>query len=176
MVKHALGQSAYKQRTEECAAAVDAIRRLDNSVKSLRDVSLALLERATPSLPKVIARRARHVVTENKRVGLFVNAARRRDVERMGQLMIESHLSLQHDYEVSCAELDFLVDAAVGIEGVLGARMTGGGFGGCTVTLLREGTAEKFRLEIGARYHDQFGVSPQMYLCTPSAGAGEVAQ
>src|SRR6185437_1240865 len=73
MVKHALGQSAYKQRTEECAAAVDAIRRLDPSVKSLRDVTVALLERATPSLPKVIARRARHVVLENQRVGLFVD-------------------------------------------------------------------------------------------------------
>jgi galactokinase len=174
MVKHALGQSAYKQRTEECAAAVDAIRRLDSSVKSLRDVSIALLERATPSLPKVIARRARHVVTENERVGLFVKAARRGDVERMGQLMVESHVSLQHDYEVSCAELDFLVNTAVGMEGVLGARMTGGGFGGCTVNLLRRGAGERFRPAIVKVYQERFGLTPDLFDCHPSRGAGEV--
>jgi galactokinase len=174
MVKHALGQSAYKQRTEECAVAVDAIQRLDASVKSLRDVSIALLERAMPSLPKVIARRARHVVTENERVGLFVNAARRGDVERMGQLMIESHVSLQHDYEVSCEELDFLVDTAVGIEGVLGARMTGGGFGGCTVNLLRNGTAERFKPAIAKAYQERFDLTPDFFDCHPSRGAGEV--
>ena len=174
MVKHALGQSAYKQRTEECAAAVDAIRRLDPSVKSLRDVTVALLERATPSLPKVIARRARHVVLENQRVGLFVDAASRGDAERMGQLMVESHVSLQHDYEVSCAELDFLVDTAVGIEGVLGARMTGGGFGGCTVNLLRKGAGERFRPAIVKAYQERFGLTPDLFDCHPSPGAGEV--
>src|SRR6202043_91378 len=98
-----------------------------------------------PSLPKVIARRVRHVVRENERVNLFVKASSRGDLERMGQLMVESHVSLQHDYEVSCPELDFLVDTAIGLEGVLGARMTGGGFGGCTVNLLRQGATERFR-------------------------------
>lgn len=92
----------------------------------------------------------------------------------MGQLMIESHLSLQHDYEVSCAELDFLVDTAIGIEGVLGARMTGGGFGGCTVNLLRQGAADRFRQEILYAYHERFGIIPQMVECHPSGGAGEV--
>jgi galactokinase len=174
MVKHALGQSAYRQRTEECAAAVDAIRRLDPAVKTLRDVTVALLERATPSLPKVIARRARHVVTENERVGLFVNAARRGDVERIGQLMVESHVSLQHDYEVSCPELDFLVDTAVGIEGVLGARMTGGGFGGCTVNLLRRGAGERFQPAVAKAYQERFGLTPEIFECHPSRGAGEI--
>ena len=174
MVKHALGQSAYKQRTEECAAAVDAIRRLDPAVSSLRDVAVGLLEKAAPILDHVIARRARHVVTENERVALFVQAASRRDIERMGQLMVESHLSLQHDYEVSCAELDFLVDTAIGIEGVLGARMTGGGFGGCTVNLLRQGASDRFRNEISAAYHERFGITPQIVECRPSGGAGEV--
>jgi galactokinase len=174
MVKHALGQSAYKQRTEECAAAVDAIRRLDLAVSSLRDVDVALLEKATPSLPQVIARRARHVVTENERVGLFVRAAGRGDAERMGQLMVESHLSLQHDYEVSCAELDFLVDTAIGIEGVFGARMTGGGFGGCTVNLLQRGASDSFRRQISAAYHERFDITPQIVECHPSGGAGEL--
>jgi len=173
MVKHALGHSAYKQRTEECAAAVAAIQRLDTSVKSLRDVSLDLLERATQSLPKVIARRARHVVTENERVGLFVSAARRQDVVRMGQLMVESHVSLQHDYEVSAAELDFLVDTAIGMEGVEGARMTGAGFGGCTVNLMRQGVGERFRGKIREAYQGRFGIVPEVIECRPSRGAGE---
>ena len=174
MVKHALGQSAYKQRTEECATAVDMIRRVDPSVSSLRDVSIALLEKMASVMPPDIVRRARHVVTENDRVALFVNASRRGDPERMGQLMVESHVSLQHDYEVSCPELDFLVDTALGIDGVLGARMTGGGFGGCTVNLLRRGAGERFRLEISSTYRERFGITPQIFDCRPSAGAEEV--
>jgi len=114
------------------------------------------------------------VVTEDQRVSLFVSACRQRDVERMGQLMVESHLSLQHDYEVSCAELDFLVDTAIGIDGVLGARMTGGGFGGCTVNLLRRGAAERFRHEIAEAYQERFNITPQIVECHPSGGAREV--
>jgi galactokinase len=174
MVKHALGQSAYKQRTEECAAAVNAIRRLDGNVQSLRDVTVAQLERSMPSMPGIIARRARHVVTENERVSLFVHACRRGDVERLGQLMVESHVSLQHDYEVSAPELDFLVDTAIGIDGVLGARMTGGGFGGCTVNLLRPGASDRFRSTIIRAYQERFGITPQVFDCRPSGGAGEV--
>ena len=174
MVKHALGQSAYKERTEQCATAVDAIRRLDPNVQSLRDVTVELLERAMPSMPKIIARRARHVVTEDERVTLFVSASQRGNVERMGQLMLESHISLQHDYEVSAPELDFLVDTAIGIDGVLGARMTGGGFGGCTVNLLREGSSERFRSAITHAYQERFEITPQIFLCRPSSGAGEL--
>ena len=92
----------------------------------------------------------------------------------MGTLMVASHRSLQHDYEVSCVELDFLVDAALGIDGVYGSRMTGGGFGGCTVTLLRAEAADAFRAAIASAYHMQFGVTPRVYSCEPSEGAGEV--
>ena len=173
MVKHELAQSAYAERTRECAAAVDAIHRLDPTVSSLRDVTIPLLDKATPLMPNVMARRARHVVKENERVGLFVTASRRKDLEQMGQLMVESHLSLQHDYEVSSPELDFLVDTAVGINGVLGARMTGGGFGGCTVNLLRRGAGARFRYEIAQAYERRFGLTPQMFDCRPSQGAGE---
>ncbi len=174
MIKHELAQSAYRARTHECAAAVDAIRRLDPAVDSLRDVTVPLLDQAKPLMPQVIGRRARHVVTENERVDLFVSASRRMDLERMGRLMVESHLSLRHDYEVSCPELDFLVDTAVGIDGVLGARMTGGGFGGCTVNLLRRGVGERFRGEIAQAYQERFGLIPQIFDCRPSQGAGEV--
>jgi galactokinase len=142
-------------------------------VSSLRDVTPALLEKAEACLPHLTGRRARHVVTENERVTMFVHASGRGDLDRMGQLMVESHLSLQHDYEVSCAELDFLVDTAIGIDGVLGARMTGGGFGGCTVNLLRCGAGENFRQEISTAYLDRFGITPQIVECHPSGGAGE---
>lgn len=175
MVKHELAQSAYRERTEQCAMAVDVIRGTHRDVHSLRDVSMTQFEALKDKMPRVIARRARHVISEIERVGLFVNAARRGDLERMGQLFVESHVSLQHDYEVSAAELDFLVDTAIGIEGVYGARMTGGGFGGSTVNLLRPDASGRFQEAIGNAYRDRFGVTPQIFVCRPSAGAGEVS-
>ena len=144
-------------------------------MQSLRDARWSSFSGVASRLPDVVARRARHVVTEDDRVKRVRGRepARRRD-SRMGKLMVESHRSLQHDYEVSCAELDFLVDAALGIEGVYGSRMTGGGFGGCTVTLLRAEAAGDFRTTIARNYEEKFGVVPAIYPCEPSEGAGEV--
>ena len=175
MVKHALAGSAYKDRVAECAAAVAGIREKFAGVESLRDVSPEQLESVASSLPEVVARRARHVVTEDARVGRYVEASARGDLALMGKLLVESHRSLQHDYEVSCAELDFLVDTALDIEGVLGSRMTGGGFGGCTVTMLRPDAVARFGEEIAQAYQRQFQATPQVYACRPSAGAGEVS-
>jgi galactokinase len=174
MVKHALAASAYKERVAECAAAVNGIKAKHPSVESLRDVSVEQFESAAHLLPGLVARRARHVVTEDARVGEFVAASARGDLMEMGKLMVESHRSLQQDYEVSCAELDFLVDAALTCEGVFGSRMTGGGFGGCTVTMLRPDAAPKFRQKITEAYERRFQVTPQIYECKPSAGAGEL--
>jgi galactokinase len=157
MVKHALAASAYKDRVAECAAACR-----DLGVSSLRDATAS----DNP--------RARHVITENARVHQFVDAAARGDVESMGRLMVASHRSLQYDYEVSCFELDFLVDTALNIDGVLGSRMTGGGFGGCTVTLLRAGAEDEFGRRITAAYQAKFGAVPAVYPCNPSPGATEV--
>jgi galactokinase len=173
MVKHALGASAYRKRVEECAAAVEIIGRRFPGVESLRDATPEQLEAVKGDLPVAIERRARHVVTENVRVERFVEASAACDVETMGRLFVESHRSLQHDYEVSCAELDFLVDSAVAIDGVYGARMTGGGFGGCTVSLLRAEVEAGFRERISAAYERQFHVAPALYRCKPSRGAGE---
>jgi galactokinase len=92
----------------------------------------------------------------------------------MGKLLVESHRSLQHDYEVSCAELDFLVDTALTIDGVFGSRMTGGGFGGCIVTMLRPDAAARFSEQIARIYERQFQVAPRIYACQPSAGAMQV--
>jgi galactokinase len=174
MVKHALAGSAYRDRVAECAAAVEGLRGQFPEIQSLRDASPAQAAAVAPRLPEVVVRRARHVVTEDVRVGQFVEASAAGDPARMGRLMLDSHASLRDDYEVSCDELDFLVDAAVKVEGVYGSRMTGGGFGGCTVTLLRSDAADRFAEEISTAYQAKFGVNPQIYPCRPSDGAAEV--
>jgi galactokinase len=174
MVKHALAGSAYKDRVAECAAAVAACQAAYSSVDSLRDVTPEQLKAVSPSLPPVIARRARHVVSEIARVAGFVESSIRGDLAQMGRLMVESHHSLRDDYEVSCPELNFLAEAALAVEGVYGARMTGGGFGGCTVTMLRLECEADFRERIARVYEAQFQVTPQIYPCHPSAGADEV--
>jgi galactokinase len=174
MVKHALASSAYKERVAECAAAVAGIRGQFPGVESLRDVSPEQLAAVAPQLPEVVLRRARHVVTEDVRVNRFVEASTAGDAALMGRLMVESHASLRDDYQVSCAELDFLVDTAVGLDGVYGSRMTGGGFGGCTVTMLRPDAAAAFEERVAQAYQAQFQVTPQVYPCHPSEGAGEL--
>ena len=175
MVKHALAGSAYKDRVAECAAAVDAIQQKFPSAASLRDVAQDQFESVAGLLPPVVARRARHVVTEDARVERFVAASVRGDLDAMGKLLVASHRSLQHDYEVSCAELDFLVDQALLTDGVYGSRMTGGGFGGCTVTMLRPDAAEAFAASIARSYQRRFQVTPRIYRCVPSSGAAECA-
>jgi galactokinase len=125
-------------------------------------------------LPDTLRRRARHIVTENARVLDFVDACRQGDPARMGLLMAQSHDSLRVDYEVSCAELDFLVATAVNLEGVAGARMTGGGFGGCTVNLVRAGAAEGFRQAMASAYESRFGIRPEIYACQTADGVREL--
>ncbi|MCL6507762.1 MAG: galactokinase [Bryobacteraceae bacterium] len=174
MVKHELGSSAYRDRVRECREAVKAVRRRRPEVASLRDLRPAELEELADEIPAVALRRARHVVTENERVVAFVEACRRQDTKAMGALLIASHRSLQHDYEVSCDELDFLVDTALTLPGVLGARMTGGGFGGCTVNLTVSGQSWGFITGIQEAYARRFGVTPECYVCRPSPGAGEL--
>lgn len=174
MVKHELGSSAYRDRVRECGEAVDAVRRRRPEVTSLRDVTSTDLRTFASEMAPVPFRRARHVTTENARVEAFVEACRRCDLAAMGELLVASHRSLQHDYEVSCEELDFLVDTALSVPGVLGARMTGGGFGGCTVNLIAAGHAAAFVRAIQSAYRERFGVTPECYLCRPAAGAAEV--
>jgi len=165
MVKHELGESAYRVRVAECN---EAARRMD--VASLRDASSSRLDRLTGALLK----RARHVITENERVEAFARAAGRGDAREMGRLVTESHVSLREDYEVSCAELDFLVETALAVPGVLGARMTGGGFGGCTVNLVRRSSVDSLREALRARYREVWGRTPEIHECVASEGASKV--
>ncbi|MBI1357660.1 MAG: galactokinase [Acidobacteria bacterium] len=168
-VRHELASTAYNERRRECEAAVRILGR------SLRDVSIAEWPDAESALPEPLRRRARHVVYENQRVLDFVAACERRDLTALGRLMRDSHHSLARDYEVSCFELDFLVETAAAIDGVVGCRLTGGGFGGCTVNLVRPGSVESFRRKISAAYCRRFGHEPAVYVCSSADGAREIA-
>lgn len=172
MVKHDLGTSAYRERVAECRAAVAAIQKADATVESLRDVSLELFNRVADSIPEVPRRRARHVISETQRVLGFAAAARAGDLGEMGRLFVASHRSMQHDYEITCEEIDFLVDTAISLPGVYGARMTGGGFGGCTVNLVAPETVSAFRESLTRAYRERYNITPVFYDCKPAEGAG----
>jgi galactokinase len=175
MVKHELGDSAYRTRVRECAEAVAAIQRAYPEVRSLRDVPSRLLDVVQDSMDETVFRRARHVVCEDERVEAFMHAASEGDLMHMGRLFLASHRSLQHDYEVSAEEVDFLVDTAADLSGVYGARMTGGGFGGCTVNLVAPDRVDAFEENISQAYRRAFDIDVQVYRCEPAEGAGEVA-
>ena len=170
MVRHSVGGGEYGERRRACE---EAARRL--GVKALRDVGVEEFERRADELPNVVRKRARHVVTENARALAAVDALRAGDTIRFGKLMNESHDSLRRDFEASCDELDLLVELARGTRGVAGARMTGGGFGGCTVNLVLRGDADAMRESVAAAYRARTGIAAETYEFTASAGAGEVA-
>lgn len=172
MVKHELGSSAYRQRVAECAEALSHFP----GKAALRDVTLEELERTAAQIPEIPLARARHVVLENWRVQQFLRAAEKADLECMGELFLASHRSLRDDYQVSCEELDTLVNLAIRQDSCYGARMTGGGFGGCTVNLVAGGQVESF-ISVMVKLHEEAtGIKPTVYRCTPSAGAGAVSQ
>jgi galactokinase len=176
LVKHELGGSAYATRVRECAEAVEALHKVYPEVGSLRDVPSEIVDRMQDSLPDNVFRRARHVTTEDERVIAFMAAAEAADLLGMGRLFLASHRSLQRDYEVSCEELDFLVDTAAEFTGVFGARMTGGGFGGCTINLVTPDRAGAFESHITEAYRRRYDIVPQIYRCVPAAGAAEITE
>ena len=174
LVQHELTTSAYRDRVAECQAAVAAIQAIDPSVQSLRDVSMQYFVEIQESVPPLPRQRARHVISDSQRVLDLASAARAHDIEEMGRLFVASHRSMQFDYEISCEEIDFLVDTAIQIPGVYGARMTGGGFGGCTVNLVAPGATENFQEQLSRAYEERYGKTPPFYACVPAQGAGRV--
>ncbi len=171
MVKHDLATGAYNTRREECEVGVRMFAKWDPAVRALRDVSVEMLDQHANDLPATIWKRCSHVIRENQRTLDAARALTEGDLARVGKLMRESHNSLRDLYEVSCRELDVMVDAAEGLPGFCGGRMTGGGFGGCTVNLVREESAEKFAKQIAERYREATGIGPQVYLCSAEDGA-----
>lgn len=171
-IRHELATSEYNRRRFDCESGVRQLAaKLTAPIQSLRDVSLEDLDRCREDLPEVIYRRCRHVVTENARVQRAGIALRKADMREFGALMYQSHKSLREDYEVSCAELDLMVDLAKAVPGVYGARMTGGGFGGCTVNLVRADSAEVFKEVIEREYQRAQGLQAEVYVCKAADGA-----
>ena len=175
MVKHALVAGEYNARRADCAAGVEYLAREIPGVKSLRDVSFEQLERFGGGMPPVIFRRCRHVVTEIARTVDAASALRAQDVNRFGKLMGESHQSLRDDYEVSCREIDLLVELANQLPGVYGSRITGGGFGGCTVNFVRDDAVTHFEQSIKADYAAKAGLVPEIFVTAAAEGAGQIS-
>ena len=169
MVKHALAAGAYNERRADCEAGVQALAAPDANVKALRDVTMKRLDAHRDRLSPRVYRRCRHVISENARVLAAAEALRAGDLAAVGRLMKASHDSLRDDYEVSCPELDAMVDIAWHCD-VYGARMTGGGFGGCTVNLVAVEVVDDFHARVSAEYERRTGIRPEIYVCGTASG------
>ena len=171
-VKHELATSAYNQRRWECEQAVELLKKKKPGLKALRDLSIADLH-LLEDLPQPLLRRSRHVITENDRTLRAAEALASGDFLRLGELMQKSHQSLREDYEVSCRELDLLVELGDAQEAVLGGRMMGGGFGGCTVNLVRRNGIENFRNKVISNYQEVTGLEAEVYVIEADSGVRE---
>ena len=174
MVKHELAASEYNVRRAECEEGVRKLSELLPGISALRDVSAVQLEEHHEALPEVIYRRCRHVITENARVLAAAGALEALNLPSFGLLMNESHRSLRDDYEVSCRELDLMVSLAHDIPGVYGARMTGGGFGGCTINLVDSDKIQNFKTVIADSYYQATRLIPEIYVTSAANGAEEI--
>lgn len=175
MVKHSIAKGEYNQRRAQCEAGVRALSKYLPHVRALRDVTPEDLERYRHELPDVVVRRCRHVIGENARVLKAAAALELGDLPAFGNLMLESHRSLRDDFAVSCSELDLMVELAGQAEGVYGTRMTGGGFGGCTIALVQAGCVEAFQRTVREGYERSTGRKPEIYICAAADGVGRIA-
>jgi galactokinase len=174
MVKHELASGEYNRRRAECEEAVRTLRKVLPEIRALRDVTLPQLEQHRALLNPKVYSRCHHVVTEDNRTQSAARAFESGELRVLGQLMHESHRSLRDDYEVSCKELDLLVEIAAAQPGVIGARMTGGGFGGCTINLVESAAVEAFPQTVAAEYLAQTGLKPEIYVSAASDGVQQV--
>jgi galactokinase len=174
MVKHEHSGGEYNARRAQCEEGARLLKNWNPAVKALRDVSLNDLEAHRVDLPEVIYRRCRHVIGENARVLDTVKALREENPAAIGNLMAESHRSLRDDFEVSCKELDMMVELAGKAEGTIGARMTGGGFGGCSINLVESAKVETFRGFVSSGYAQATGKTPDIYVSAAGDGASEI--
>jgi galactokinase len=170
-VRRALANSGYNERRRQCEEAVNVLRPHVGGLRSLRDLDPAWLTDLKLFLTETLYRRAHHVVTENVRTLECVAAFRNNNLEKAGSLVKASHASLRDDFEVSCKELDFMADAANAAPGCYGARMMGGGFGGCVIALVDEVKWDRFAEATAAGYHEHVGRDPVIYRCRATDGA-----
>jgi galactokinase len=175
MMHHALAGSEYNLRRAECERGVALLAPVLPGVRALRDVTMDQLTANRHLLPELTYRRCRHVISENDRVQQAAAALADGRLDEFGRLMAQSHASMRDDYEISCSEIDLLVELALASEGVLGSRMTGGGFGGCTVSLVAADAVERVSEHLATNYRKATGLSPEIWVCSPGAGVGAVA-
>jgi galactokinase len=170
-VRHKLEEGGYNERREQCEQAVQILSRTYPQVRALRDVTMDMLRIESNSLPELVRMRAEHVVSECERTLLMADALRRGDLASAGELMNAGHASLRDLYQVSIPELDAMVTAARSIPGCFGARLTGAGFGGCTIQLVEREKAEAFAESLATKYFDATGIPPEVLLSRPAEGA-----
>jgi len=175
-VHHNLVGSDYNTRRKECEDVVQCIATECPEIKSLRDLSEEVLKEYEGKLSSVQYNRASYVLEENKRVVTAIDALEKRDIQKFGELMYQSHRGLQLKYEVSCPELDFLVDFSEAYEMVLGSRMMGGGFGGCTINLIHENAISSYISKIKKAYKSKFNIDLASHLISPGKGTHMLTQ
>ena len=174
-VKHSLVGSAYNDRRNECETALEELKKVID-IKTLGDLSEEEFEAHKDAITSDICRkRAKHAIYENQRTVKAVKALKEDNVEEFGRLMNASHVSLRDDYEVSCEEIDILVDLAWKIPGVIGSRITGGGFGGCTVSIVKNDAVDTFIDTIGKQYKEKVGHEAEFYVVDIGDGAHVIA-
>jgi galactokinase len=175
MVKHSVAGGEYTSRRAQVEEAAAVIGRHRPEVKFLRDATLDDLARWGSEMSPLALKRARHVITENTRTVAAADALMRGDLKELGRLMAEAHVSYSRDFEASCMEADAMVALAQDLPGLIGARLTGGGFGGCTINLVERGNAAEFSEELSARYTTETGIVPQVLICHASRGAHKLS-
>ncbi len=173
-VKHSLASSEYNVRRAQCEQGVAVVARHEPDVASLRDVTHCMLDRYRKEMDAVVYRRCRYILDENQRVLEGCEALKRSDYQVFGQKLFESHEGQRDEFEISCPELDFLAEKARNFDGVLGARMTGGGFGGCTINIVQESVYEEFISELSRGYQKTFGLVPRAIDVVISDGARRI--
>jgi galactokinase len=176
MVKHAVTGGEYTSRRAQVEEAAAVIARHRPEVRFLRDANLDDLAKYGSEMSSLALKRARHVITENTRTVAAADALIRHDLKELGRLMAEAHVSYSRDFEASCEEADAMVELAQDLPGLIGARLTGGGFGGCTVNLVDRQHAREFSSALGERYAARTGITPQIHICHASGGAHRVQE
>jgi galactokinase len=174
MVKHSVAGGEYTTRRAEVEEAAAVIARHRPKVRFLRDATLEDLHKWGAEMSPNALKRARHVITENSRTVAAADALMRHDLKELGRLMAEAHVSYSVDFEASCVEADTMVMLAHDLPGMIGARLTGGGFGGCTINLVERGKANEFAEALAASYASETGITPQIHICHASSGAHKV--
>ena len=175
MVKHSLASSEYNVRRAQCEAGVEVVAKHVESVASLRDVTMEMLDKYKSEMEPIVYRRCAYIINENQRLLDGCRELQNGDYISFGRKMFGSHDGLSKEYEVSCEELDFIVDIARDTEGVLGARMMGGGFGGCVINLVRETALEAYLQDVKRKYAERFEVEPRVIEVVISNGARKIA-